>query len=75
MMKAGVALVDITPDRPLLMAGFAARTEPSLGVHDALTVRALIVDDTALVVADVIGLDEDLVARVRQRSSRRPHRG
>jgi hypothetical protein len=71
-MKAGVALIDITPDRPLLMSGFAARTEPSLGAHDPLTVRALVVDDTALVVVDVVGLHEDLVERVRQRSSLPP---
>lgn len=68
-MNAGVAVIDITPHRPLLMSGFAARTEPSVGVHDPLTVRALVVDDTALVVADVIGLHEDMVGRVRQRVS------
>jgi CRP-like cAMP-binding protein len=67
-MKAGVAVVDITPERGLLMSGFAARTEPSIGVHDPLTVRALVVGDTALVAVDVVGLHEEMVARVRDRS-------
>ncbi|HQZ11755.1 MAG TPA: neutral/alkaline non-lysosomal ceramidase N-terminal domain-containing protein [Devosia sp.] len=71
-MKAGVALVDITPDHPVLMAGFAARTERSAGVHDRLTVRAIAVDNTVLAIADVVGLDENLVARVRERSALPP---
>ena len=41
MLKAGIAVVDITPPPGLAMAGFGARTEPALGAHDALTVRAL----------------------------------
>lgn len=48
------------------MSGFAARTEPASGIHDPLTVRALAVGDTALVTVDVVGLHEDLCARVRQ---------
>jgi hypothetical protein len=66
-MRAGVAIVDITPPPGLQMSGFAARVEPSIGTHDPLTVRALVVDDTALVAVDVVGLHEDLVARVRAR--------
>ena len=49
------------------MSGFAARTEPSLGTHDPLTVRALVVGDTALVTVDVVGLHEDMVADIRAR--------
>ena len=66
-MKAGVAVVDITPDRPLPMSGFAARTEPSRGAHDPLTARALVVEDTALVVVDVIGRRGPHCARPRAR--------
>ncbi len=64
-MKAGVACLDVTPPLGLAMAGFAARTAPAQAVHDALTVRALVVDDTALLVADVIGLDAASCARIR----------
>ena len=64
-MMAGAAVVDITPPPGLQMAGFGARIAPATGTHDALTVRALAVDDTAIVVADIIGLDQQLSERVR----------
>jgi CRP-like cAMP-binding protein len=67
-MNAGVAVIDITPPPGLLMSGFAARTEPSIGTHDPLTVRALVVGDTALVTVDVVGLHEEMVARIRART-------
>lgn len=64
-IQAGTATLDITPDRPLAMSGYINRTELSSGVHDRLSVRALVVDHTALVTVDVVGLHEDLCARVR----------
>jgi hypothetical protein len=67
MINAGVAVVDLTPPPGLLQAGFAMRTEPAIGAHDPLTVRALVVGDTAMVAVDVVGLNEDLTARVRAR--------
>jgi len=67
MIRAGVSVVDITPDPGLLMSGFAARTEPAKGAHDALSVRVLAVDETALLVADVIGFHQDMSARIRAR--------
>src|SRR3569833_1415081 len=68
VVTAGAAVVDITPPPGLMMCGYAARTEPALGAHDALTARALVVGDTALVVADVLGFHEDSCARIRERS-------
>lgn len=67
-LKVGVAVVDITPPPGLLQAGFAARTEPATGTHDPLTARAIVVGDTAIVVADVIGFHEAMSARIRARS-------
>ncbi len=67
VIRAGVACIDITPPAGLAMAGFGARTEPATGTHDSLTVRAIVVNDTAFVVADVIGLHEDMSRRVRAR--------
>lgn len=67
MIRAGVAVIDITPPAGLLMAGFAARTEPAESAHDPLTVRALAIDETVLVVADVIGFHREMSARVRAR--------
>ena len=66
-LKAGVAVVDITPPPGLLLAGFAARSEPATGIHDPLTARAVVVGDTAIVVADVIGIHEEMSARIRER--------
>src|SRR5690606_38825703 len=61
------AIVDITPPAGLAMSGFAARTLPASGTHDPLTVRALAVNDTAVAVADVIGLHHEMSARIRRR--------
>lgn len=67
LVRAGAASVDFTPPPGLLLAGYAARTEPALGTHDPLTARALVVGDTAIVVADVIGIHQATSARIRQR--------
>lgn len=66
-LKAGAAAFDITPPSGLSLAGFAARSQPSIGVHDPLTARAIVVGDTAIVVADVIGIHRESSARIRQR--------
>jgi len=67
MIEAGTAVVDITPPPGLAMSGFAARSLPATGAHDALTARAVVIDDTAIVVADVMGIDAGMSARIRQR--------
>ncbi len=67
MIEAGAAVIHITPTPGLPMSGFAARSLPASGAHDALTVRAVVIGDTAVIVADVIGIDADMSARIRQR--------
>lgn len=67
MIKAGAAVIIITPPPGLAMSGFAARSLPATGAHDALTARAVVMGDTALVVVDVIGIDAGMSARIRQR--------
>jgi hypothetical protein len=64
-LQVGVATLDCTPPAGLAMSGFAARTEGAAGAHDAITVRALAVDETVLVTVDACGLHEDFCARVR----------
>ena len=68
---AGFAVHDITPARPLELAGFAARAQPALGTHDLLSVRALAVSDgaraVAIAVVDLIGVDAAITERVRER--------
>ncbi|RUT34477.1 alkaline ceramidase [Arsenicitalea aurantiaca] len=71
-VKAGAAIIDITPPPGLLLAGFAARSEPATGVHDPLTVRALVIGDLAIVVADVIGITAQSSERIRARSGLPP---
>lgn len=66
-MRAGVAVRDVTPPLGVAMSGFVARTSPATGVHDPLLVHALVVEDTALVTVDVVGLHEDDCARIRDR--------
>lgn len=56
--SVGTAVVDVFPPAGTRMAGFAARTEPSIGVHDPVSVRALAVDETCLITVDVCGLHE-----------------
>ncbi|SFZ86335.1 Neutral/alkaline non-lysosomal ceramidase, N-terminal [Devosia enhydra] len=68
-LRVGAALVDITPPAGLAMAGFAARSEPATGAHDALTVRALVVEETALVIVDVLGLDRTTIGAMKARAA------
>lgn len=41
LIKMGTCQVNITPPAPTVMAGYAARTTPSTGVHDSLYATAL----------------------------------
>jgi neutral ceramidase len=74
MIRAGASVVDITPPAGLAMSGFAARVPPASGAHDLLTVRALVIGDTAIAVADVIGIDAALSYRVRMASGLPPEK-
>lgn len=65
-LQAGVATCDITPSGAVRMSGFAARTGLSAGIHDNLTVRALVVGRTAILTVDVVGLHEDFCTRVKR---------
>lgn len=66
-VQCGVAVRDVTPPTGRAMSGFVARTETATGTHDPLTVRALCIDDTAVVTIDVVGLHEDTCAEIRRR--------
>ncbi|MGK9230915.1 hypothetical protein KXS07_02685 [Inquilinus limosus] len=68
LVQAGAAVIDVTPPAGLAMSGFAARTSPATGAQDPLTVRAAAVGETAIVVADVIGLHEDSCCRIRDQA-------
>jgi neutral ceramidase len=74
--RARVATIDITPRRPLWMAGFAARTSASQGVERPLHVKALSLEDArgrrvVLVTLDLLGLTTGVGARIAEAARRR----
>ncbi|MFD5213993.1 hypothetical protein [Microbacterium sp. NPDC058345] len=60
---AAVRAVDVPPGTR--MSGYAARTSGSTGVHDAMTVRAIVLERVALVTVDCCVLHESTCAAVR----------
>ena len=61
---AGTARIDVTPDWPVMLAGFGQRTQPSNGVLDRIFVKALFLDDgdhrLLLITADLISTPRPL---------------
>jgi hypothetical protein len=72
-LQAGLAVQDITPPVGVHLQGYTRG--PSTGIRDRLQAKALVLDDgtcrVALVTADLLGLDDDLVQRVRARVEQR----
>jgi len=58
-LKAGVARIDVTPEKPVTLSGYAGRKGLSTGVHDPLSARALAFEAAGkrlvLVSVDIIG--------------------
>jgi neutral ceramidase len=56
--RASVGVVDLQPPVGMWMSGYAARVFASVGQHDPITARALLMDDgsvqTAIISCDVI---------------------
>lgn len=68
--KAGVAKVKITPEKPMWMSGYGARTRPAEGTMTELWAKALVLEDpagrrAALVTMDLVGIPRDLSLAVR----------
>ncbi|MEP0766351.1 MAG: neutral/alkaline non-lysosomal ceramidase N-terminal domain-containing protein [Fimbriimonadia bacterium] len=73
-MLVGAAETDITPDWPVELGGFAARVQPSIGVHDPVHARALYAVDDAdhrllWLHAECLGFDAPFVSRIRAKLS------
>jgi len=68
-MIVGAAQADITPDFEVELSGFAARTQPAVGVLNPLFVKALYVEDgperLLWAHADVIAVDAQFVSDFR----------
>jgi neutral ceramidase len=74
--KAGVAAVVITPDKPIWMAGYAARKRPSEGAMQDLYAKALALQDRkgqrfVLVTTDLLGLTATVSENVAQRARKK----
>src|SRR5688572_591538 len=59
--RAGIGRIDITPDGPIWLSGYAARKKPSEGVMHRLWAKALAIEDSkgsraVIVTTDVLGI-------------------
>ncbi len=58
-LRAGIAKIDITPDKPVKMSGYGARKELSDGVHDPLSARIVVFENDGrrlvVVSSDILG--------------------
>src|SRR4030042_3979083 len=70
ILRAGAANIDITPEKPRKMAGYAARTELSEGVHDPLSARVVVFENNGkrlvLVSTDLVGFYNDTAEPLRK---------
>jgi hypothetical protein len=80
--RAGVARVNITPQTPVWLSGFAARTRPAESVGQEIWAKALALEDAkgarfVLVTADLIGftreVTDEIAARVQKKHKLERH--
>ncbi|HEX4412022.1 MAG TPA: neutral/alkaline non-lysosomal ceramidase N-terminal domain-containing protein [Lacipirellulaceae bacterium] len=65
LWKAGVAKVDITPEVPIWLSGYASRNKPANSIRDHLWAKALVIEDAnghrgAIVTMDLIGIPREI---------------
>src|SRR5947209_13478809 len=67
-LPVGVAKVDITPDYPIRLSGYAVRKTQSDGVEQHLFTKALALGDdknlTLLITVDITGMPVDVVEQI-----------
>ena len=70
ILHAGAAKIDITPEKPVKMAGYAARTDLSDGMHDPLSARVVIFENNGkrlvLVSTDLLGFYNETAEPLRK---------
>ncbi len=70
--RAGVAAICITPEKPMWMAGYAARTQPSQGVGLDLYAKALALQDQrgrrmVILTSDLLGFPAELTEAIAEK--------
>ena len=70
ILRAGTAKIDITPEKPVKMAGYAGRTDLSDGIHDPLSARVVIFENDGqrlvLVSTDLLGFYNETAEPLRK---------
>src|SRR3954469_24898265 len=74
--QAGVAKVNISPELPIWLSGYATRNRPAATKHDDLWAKALVIEDAAgnravLVTLDLVGIPRELSQSVCQQVEER----
>jgi len=72
-LRAGAGRADVTPDGPVWMSGYAARTHPSDGAATRLWAKALAIESgpghrIVIVGVDVVGIPGDIAPEVARRT-------
>src|SRR5258707_10901441 len=70
--KAGIARINITPEKPIYLSGYGSRNHPSEGVLQDLWAKALAIEDAkggrlVIVTTDLIGLPRNITEFVAAR--------
>lgn len=74
-MKAGLARVNITPQGPIMMAGYASRNHESEGVRQPLYAKALALEDargrrSVMVTFDLVGMPRNVADPIAERAEK-----
>jgi neutral ceramidase len=74
IVRAGATKVSITPAAGVIMDGYAERRSPSLGIHDPLFVRSLVIDNDdislALLSCDLCFVNREIYDQVREEANK-----
>jgi len=75
MLRASAWKVDLAPPVGSWMTGYAARVDRSVGTHDPITARGVMLDDgesrLVIVSCDIVGFTPEAVAEMRWRIEHR----
>ena len=66
-MKIGFGSIKITPSKSMKMAGYIRRKGKSIGVHDDLFVKCIIIDKIPIFSYDLLGISGELFNAIRSR--------